>query len=305
MKSIYYIIMLMVGVIILNGCETDENGPMPDSFEEAAVAYMILDDASSGLVNLNDLNAFNFAGIIDVLYEPTFDKLTLMVAYNGDYENPGVLIDEITSTPYDFSVTMNDVINALSQLSSSDDIEISDYFTFYVNVTKNGKEYPVYIMVGGKAIRTIGSGLITSVQEFEDANAVTDVRIDVPCGYDVEGVTGNYLAVSADWGASGDVTITVDPEDPFIVYVEGLAAMEGLVEDGGPLKMVIDPNSYNVIAERTTLASDLVPWGYPYTGYSFEGSGRLNTCNGTYQMSFTITVDQGSFGSYGFTLTKQ
>lgn len=304
MKSIYYIIMLLVGVIILNGCETDENGPMPDSFEEAAVAYMVLDQTSSGLVNLNDLNAFNFVGTIDVLYDPSFDKLTLMVAYNGDYANPGVLIDDITSTPYDFSVTINDVVNAVSQLNSADDIEISDYFTFYVNVTKNGKEYPVYTMVGDKAIRTIGSGLITSVQEFEDANAVTDVRIDVPCGYDVEGVTGNYIGSSAGWAVNGPITITPDPNDPFVVYVSGLATIDGLEEDLGPLKMIIDPNSYNVTAEKTVLAS-LVTWGAPYHNIAYQGSGRLNTCNGTYQMTFSITVDEGSFGSYAFTFTKQ
>jgi hypothetical protein len=304
MKTIYYIIILLVGGIILNGCETDENGPMPDSFEEAAVAYMVLDQTSSGLVNLNDLGAFNFVGTIDVLYDPSFDKLTLMVAYNGDYANPGVLIDNITSIPYDFSVSINDVVNAVSQLNSTDDIEISDYFTFYVNVIKNGKEYPVYVMVGGKAIRTIGSGLITSVQEFEDANALTDVRIDVPCGYSVEEVTGNYNAVSGPWGVNGPITITADPEDPFVVYVAGLETIDGLEEDKGPLKMIIDPNSYNVVAEKTVLAS-LVTWGAPYHNIAYEGSGRLNTCDGTYEMTFSITVDEGSFGSFPFTLTKQ
>ena len=226
MKSIYYILMLFVGVIILNGCETDENGPMPDTFEEGGVAYMVMDATSSGLVNLNDPAAFNLKGTIDVLFEPEFDKLALMVAYNGDYANATVLVDNITSTPHQFSVDLDDVIGAVSQLNSVEDIEISDYFTFYVNLTKGGKEYPVYTMVGGKAIRTVTAGLRTAVRNVENAAAVTDIRIDVPCGFDPATVVGNYQAVSLDWGASGSVTITADPANPFIVYVAGLASME-------------------------------------------------------------------------------
>jgi hypothetical protein len=293
--------MLLVGIIILNGCETDTNGPMPDTFEEAGVAYMILDETSSGLVNLNDLEAFNFAGSIDVLYDPTFDKLTLMVAYNGDYANPAVLVDNITTVPYDFSVGMNDLVSALSQLNSTDDIEISDYFTFYVNVTRNGKEYPVYVMVGGKAINTVSSGLVTSLQQFEDADAVTNVRIDVPCGYDVAGVTGNYNGASAGWAVNGPITITADPEDQFVVYVTGLATIDGMEEDQGPLRMDIDPNSYNVNVEKQVIASDA--WGV-YHNIAYRGTGKLNTCDGTYTMTFAISVDEGNFGSFSFTFTK-
>jgi hypothetical protein len=170
-----------------------------------------------------------------------------------------------------------------------------------------GKVYPVFMNVGGKEIRTVGSGIITNLKNLEDENAITDLRIDVPCEYVVEDVTGNYRAVSppSGWNAAGSIVITADENDPYILYVSGLAAMEGLNEDRGPLKMIVNPVDFTVVAERTVLASDLVPWGYPYTGYSYEGTGRLNTCSGTYSMTFEITVDQGSFGAYEFTFTKQ
>lgn len=300
MKSIYYIITLIVGVMLLNGCETDTNGPMPDTFEEAGVAYMVLDESSSGLINLNDVDAFNFAGSIDLLFEPAYDKLTLMVAYNGDHDNAGILVDNITSTPHDFSVSMSDVISAVSSIGSVDDVEIGDYFIFYVNVTIGGKVYPVYKMVAGKAIRTIGSGVISSLAALEGSDALTDVRIDVPCGYDVEKVTGDYIAYSGPWLVEGPITITADPEDPFVVYVSGLAELDGLVEDQGPLKMIIDPNSYNVSAPKQALATEV--W-LGYKDLSYGGSGRLNTCNGVYTMDFEITVNLGSYGSYPFTFT--
>ncbi len=307
MKSIYYIIMLLVGVIILNGCETDENGPMPDTFEEGGVAYMVMDTTTSTIILPGNLDAFVVEGKIDVLFEPQFDKLMLMVAYNGDHTNAGLLIDDITSLPFSFSVNMDDVIEAVPQLNSREDIDYSDYLTFYVNMVIGDKVYPIYQNIGGKEIRTVGSGLITALQNFENEEAITDIRIDVPCQYDVEAVTGSYRAVSppSDWNASGSVTITADENDPYIVYVAGLAAMEGLVEDQGPLKMIINPVDFSVTAEETVLASDVAPWDLPYTGYKYEGTGRLNTCNGTYTMVFTIGIDQGSWGAYNFTLTKQ
>jgi hypothetical protein len=303
MKSIhYYILMLFVGAFMLNGCEVDENGPMPDTFEEGGVAYMVMEAGSSGLINLNDPAAFNLKGTIDVLFQPEFDKLTLMVAHKGDYANAKVLVDNITSTPHQFTVSLNNLISAIPQLNSVADIQIGDYFTFYVNVTKGGKEYPVYKIVGDRAIRTIAPGLITALRNVENAAAITDLRIDVPCAFDPLLVVGNYRAVSSAWDVDGPVTITADPNDPFIVYVAGLAALDGLNENLGPLKMVIDPNSYNVAAVKTALASNA--WGY--SNFSYQGSGKLNTCNGTYSMSFSITVDQGTFANnQAFTFTKQ
>jgi hypothetical protein len=301
MKSIYYIITLIIGVIFLNGCETDTNGPMPDTFEEAGVAYMVLDESSSGLINLNDLDAFNFTGTIDVLFDPAYDKLSLMVAYNGDHDNAAVLVDDIASTPHDFSVSMNDLISAVTAIGSAEDIEIGDYFVFYVNVTIGGKVYPVYKMVSGKAVKVIGSGVLSSLAGLEGSEARTDVRIDVPCGYDVEKVTGDYIAYSGPWLVEGPVTITADPDDPFVVNVSGLAALDGLVEDEGPLQMNIDPNSYNVSVPKQVLATDA--WGV-YHDFSYQGSGRLNTCDGVYTMDFVITVREGTFGGpWPFTLT--
>ncbi|MDD4107702.1 MAG: hypothetical protein PHH93_03170 [Prolixibacteraceae bacterium] len=303
MKSIYYIIMILAGAIFLNGCETDTNGPMPDTFEEGGVAYMIMDATTSGIILPGDLDAVIVEGSIDVLYEPVFDKLTLMVAYNGDHNNAGVLVDNITSVPHDFSVDIDDVIAVLPQLNSRAEIDFSDYFTFYVNMVIGGKVYPVFMNVGGKEIRTVGSGIITNIKNLEDENAITDLRIDVPCEYVVEDVTGNYRAVSppSDWAVAGNIVITPDENDPYILYVSGLPGLDGLNEDGSPLKMIVSPVDFTVVAEKTVLASDA--WGY--TNYYFMGSGRLNTCTGTYTMTFTIAVDQGSFGEFGFTFTKQ
>jgi hypothetical protein len=125
----------------------------------------------------------------------------------------------------------------------------------------------------------------------------------VVCAYNPALVSGSYHAVSAGWAVEGDVTITVDPEDDYIVYVAGLETIDGVNEDLGPLKMIVNPLDFSVTAVKTVLAS-VVTWNPNYTNMAYEGSGILNTCTGTYEMFYTITVDQGSFGGYAFTLTK-
>ena len=301
MKSIYYIITLLVGLMIFNGCETDQNGPMPDTFEEGGVAYMVIDESSSGLINVNDLASFTVSGTIDMMFDVVFDKLTLMVGYNGQYDNAGILVDNISALPATFSFNMNDVISALPQLSSGDDIQISDYFVFYVNTTIGGKEYPIYKVIGGTGVRTVNSGIIKNLTALKGADAITDIRIDVPCGFDPDGVVGDYIAYSGPWIVNGPVTITADPADPFIVYVDGLPELDGIVGDVSTLKMVIDPNSYNVSVDKQILGSDA--WGV-YHDFAYAGAGKLNTCNGVYSMDFDITVEEGSFGGpFPFTLT--
>ncbi|SHE70932.1 hypothetical protein SAMN05444274_102166 [Mariniphaga anaerophila] len=153
-----------------------------------------------------------------------------------------------------------------------------------------------------KAADVITIELIT-VQGSESYFSSAAFRAGVVCGYDVNIATGSFHAVSEGWGLDGNVTITSDPENEFILYVSGLAAIEGLNETGS-LKMVVNEDNFSIIAEKSVLAPDVAPWGLPYTGYNYQGFGELNTCDGTYTMTFTIGIDQGSWGAFDFVFTK-
>jgi hypothetical protein len=113
---------------------------------------------------------------------------------------------------------------------------------------------------------------------------------------------GSYLAVSApdQWNSKGDITITVDPVDNTKVYVAGLASIDGLTEDKGPLVMHINPLTFEVTADRTVICSNF--WGY--TNGAYEGTGTFNSCSGAFIMSFTISVDEGGFGTFKYTFTR-
>jgi hypothetical protein len=125
----------------------------------------------------------------------------------------------------------------------------------------------------------------------------------IACGYDPAISTGSFHSYSApdQWNSEGDITITADPEDNTTVYVTGIEAIEGTNEDRGPLVMHINPTTFEVIADHTLIATT-TPWGD--TNIAYEGTGTFNSCNGSYTMSFHITVAEGSYGTFPFTFTK-
>ena len=197
-------------------------------------------------------------------------EVKIIVSYNGDKSRKEV--KSYTSFPQTVKIFMHEAAAALGMQLS--DVGAGDAFNFEAITIQGG----------------------TSYRSSASFNAA------VVCAYDPDIVSGSYRAVSADWAVDGTVTITVDPQGPYIVYVAGLAVLDGLVEDQGPLKMIVNPLDFSVVAERTVLASD----AFGYTNIAYAGSGLLNTCNGTYEMAFSITVDQGSFGGpFAFTFTKQ
>ena len=122
------------------------------------------------------------------------------------------------------------------------------------------------------------------------------------CQYNVDMATGSYHSVSApsDWNSEGDISIKADAADQFTIYVTGLETIEGLNEDQGPLVMHIDPATFEVIADKTVLASDA--WGE--TNIAYEGTGSYNSCTGLYEMIFNISTDQYDYGTFTFTFTR-
>lgn len=263
--KIFGLIAGMVATFI--SCETQVDDPA-GARGEASVPKIT--DLNPAVYDVNDLeNTFvQFKLVID---DPKVTEAVILVT-KGDKKR--VEVARVSSFPATVKLVLKDVVAKLGiQLSS---IKPADVFNVEVVTVQGGKSY-------------------FSSAAFKAA---------VVCGYDPLMVIGSYHAVSDDWGLDGNVTITVDPDDEYIVYVTGLASVEGLVEDKGPLKMVINPLDFSVKAAKTVLASDIKPWGLPYTGYYYEGAGTLNTCNGTYTMNFTIGVDQGNWGVNAFTLTK-
>lgn len=268
MKIINIFSLIAAIVMVFSSCETEVIDPAGQRGVASVPGIQNLNPATYDVNNLET----TFVKFDLVLDDPSVEQASVVVSYKGDKKRAEVAT--VTSFPTTLTLPLTDVASALGlQLSS---IEAADVFNFEVKTTQGGQSY------------------------FSSAA----FNVAVVCGYEVENVTGGYRALSDGWGLDGGVTITADPDNEFILYVTGLAAVEGLDEDQGPLKLVVDPLDYSVTAERTVLASSTAPWGVAYTGLAYEGSGGLNTCDGSMEMLFTITVDQGSFGSFAFSFTK-
>lgn len=264
MKKYKLIVFLAALVFGFSACETDVVDPTGLRGEGIIPS---ITNVNPAFFDVNDAqNAFIK---FDVDVAGAVSEVIVEVSYNGDMRR--VTLTNFSTFPAtDIIIYMRDVASALS--IPIDDVKPGDVFAVELVTVQGEKRYRSSALISAAAA----------------------------CAYDPALVTGSYNAFSPDWPADGNVTVTVDPDDEYTIYVEGLAALDGLDEDQGPLKMHVDPLNFEVTAERTVLATA----AFGYDNIAYEGFGTLNTCDGTYNMNFTITVDQGSFGQYVFTLTK-
>ncbi len=268
MKIFNYIIILFLATGVFVSCETDSQVDIGQT-----------DEATPAELTSIERAFFDEADKENTYVEFTFDipdgysvtEAKLQISINSQAER--VDYGSFTSFPATVNLPLTDVATTLGK--SVDDIAGGDVINIEV--------------------------LTQSNDSYSRSNAVLNPL--VACSYDPDEVSGSYDVVSSSWESSGVVTLTALEEDPYQIEVVGLAAMDGLTEDQGPLVFIVDPSDYSVTAPKTTLATEA--WGY--NNYSYEGTaGSLNTCDGTYNMSFSITVDEGSFGSYSdFIFTKK
>jgi hypothetical protein len=241
---------------------------LPDPAGERGVAIVPgISGLNPGVFDINDLQNSYVRFTVSLPEGASTDKITLICSYNNNHAD--VTITELTSFPAVVTVTSAETAQKLG--ISLTDIQRGDVFDFELLITTAG--------------RTTRS---------------TPLVIPAACVYNVNMATGSYHSVSTDWNSEGDITLTADPDDQYKIYVSGLEEMEGLVEDLGPLVMYIDPITYAVTVPRKAIASDA--WGYHNIAY--EGSGTFSTCDGQYNMIFTISVDEGSWGANAFTFTR-
>ena len=256
--------MIAMVVLTFASCETEVEDPAGLRGEGVIPS---ISNVNPAVFDSNDLeNTFvQFSVNVD---DPAVSEAIVVASYKRDKRRTEVV--RVSNFPATVKLQLSEVASKLGiQLES---VALGDEFNFEVLTVQGGNTY------------RSNAGL----------NAA------VVCAYNPELATGSYRAVSEGWAVDGTVTITADPENPFILYVAGLAALDGVNEDLGPLKLEVNELNYDVTAAKTVLAST----AFGYTNFSYAGSGKLNTCDGTFTMLFTITVDQGSFGSYDFTLTR-
>jgi len=264
MKKIKILGLIVTLIIVLFSCEEEKD---PAGLRGVAVIPTIT-DINPAIFDSKDLENSYIEFKVDLLGGAQVDNVTIVGSYNGNLER--IEIVEVSTFPSTVRILSSDAAQKLG--IALGDIHNGEVFTFEAITTNNG----------------------TTTR----SNAA--INVPVACAYDVNLATGSYHSVSDDWASEGDITITADPADQYTLYVSGLEEMEGLVEDQGPLVMHINPIDYSVVADKTVLASDA--WGFHNIAY--EGTGVYSSCDGSFVMYFEISVDEGSWGTYQFTFTR-
>jgi hypothetical protein len=225
----------------------------------------LISDVSGIFINGDPASSVQFK--VDLSAGMTVEKGEIEVSRQGNFER--VKIKELSSFPSTVTFALGEIADKLGNISRGDVISLE--------------------------VLTSNNGITTR------SNAA--LALIVYCEYTPALAVGSYHSVSppSDWSTEGDIVITADPNDPYTVNVKGLETIDGNIEDKGKLVMHIDPANFQVTADKTVLASESY-WGD--TNIAYEGTGTFNSCSGTYSMSFDISSDQGDYGAFLFTFTR-
>jgi hypothetical protein len=261
MKKLNIIILTISLVMLSPGCEKAKD---PAGQRNVGIVPILSD--INGMFISGEPNSFvQFK--VELQAGGSVENAQIVVSSRDEFQR--VKIADITSFPSDFTFTLGAITEKIGAINEGEIIYIE------VVTTKDG-------------LTTRSNAALAQI---------------VFCTYNVNMAIGSYHSVSSpsEWNSEGDISIKADPADQFTVYVTGLEAIEGQNEDQGPLVMHINPATFEVIADKTVIASNV--WDGE-TNIAYEGTGSYNSCTGLYSMNFHITTDQTDYGVFAFTFTR-
>ena len=261
MKKLNIIILTISMVTLFAGCEKAKD---PAGQRNVGIVPILSD--INGMFISGEPNSFvQFK--VELQAGAAVENAQIVVSSRDEFQR--VKIADITSFPSDFTFTLGAITEKIGAINEGEIIYIE------VVTTKDG-------------ITTRSNAALAQI---------------VFCTYNVNMATGSYHSVSSpsEWNSEGDISIKADPVDQFTVYVTGLETIEGQNEDQGPLVMHINPATFEVIADKTVIASNV--WDGE-TNIAYEGTGSYNSCTGLYSMNFHIATDQTDYGVFAFTFTR-
>jgi len=183
------------------------------------------------------------------------------------------IVKEVSLPATDLRVTASEVLSALG-LSGYD---LGDAFFLYVLTTKNGV--------------TTRSGAAFA--------------IPVVCFFEPAMLVGTFDCESEeDWGEENGnpVTIVADPNDPYKVFIHGMAEVHGVASNGNGIELNMNPDNFNVSGPVCIWAASI--WGY--SNIRFQAvAGNFSACDQRFTITFRANVDQGGFGDYVWWFTRR
>jgi hypothetical protein len=273
MKKMYLYSSLILALAFLwSGCDTNEN-----LVQQRGVAVVPALEASPAFFT-DDFDNSSIQFNASIPTEKQVESAELRVGFGGR----SARVQTITSFPLEVNLTAREAMNALGLTDNDVDVVTNNTFTFYILTTSNG---------------------ITTY-----SRAAT-VRALVTCEFNPELTEGHFRIVSGAWGMDAFVTLAADPDNRYRILISGLFEAEGGEPNDNVVVLNINPASFEVSGPRSTLGgyapfatpANQAAWGaYHWT----PTSGVFRTCTGVFEITVSVTVDAGGFGSFPFVLTR-
>ncbi len=238
----------------------------------------VMGQMSPALYYATDLESSYVEFDVDLSENDNVESAQIEVVYN---DSLSAIVKDLPSLPAKVHLDAVDVFKSLGVDASS--VSSNDVLYVYVLTTNNGV-----------TTRSIAADRIKILE----------------CAYDEEMACGAYDCVSEDWEAEGNVVL--NKVDDYTFEIVGFNEnVDGISDYGVNIVLQIDPATFNLanVGESFTISPDLtLDWGDDYAGYTDYTytiiSGSYDTCTGTYEVEFDISVSIGDFGSYKFTFVR-
>jgi hypothetical protein len=294
-KLVYIIISLVIGILLIT-CENEPDLREPE-LQDAVAPYMKLTDNSSLYVDLLNLGSFNYEAVVDILFEDPFQKLTVVVVFNGDFENQHTMTDNITSVPQTVSYSLNDVIAAVPGLNAASDLVEGDYFNFFVNATMEDESVLAGYTDNGDL--AYSSSMVNTLAGLKNG-ATFDISIPVPCPATIDDWPGMYDCFDLNYASentTAEIFLDVGVTNGLKIY-----GMYSNYAEPDTFRIVLNPANFTVSFPEQTISQDL--WGYgPATAAA--GGGTYNTCELSIRLDLNVCVSLGCFSTFNVYLVKQ
>lgn len=289
MKNIIQFIFILSLFAFISGCEKDSNGRMPDDIKDSNAGVLIV-TTSDPFINVSALGDYEINLDLDLLFEGELQKLDLVIAYNGDFTKQYV-INSVTSVPQSVTVTTQDIIDAIGELSNISDIVAGDYFDLFTSITlTDGTYIPGYDEFGTSTNAPSVTNIMGVLKEGSSS-----IKIPVPCFFNPADYVGEFNA-NENWG--GDIynyPVAVIEDPDYTGSEIGLKVM-GLWDGTYELGIELSSYDYSIIGNPASQRMADVIWSYTDPTWS-SIYGSINTCEKSIEINIgSFCVNVGCFG---------
>src|SRR5688572_10942011 len=189
MKRIIIFSILFLALTVLNSCDK-EGGNIPE-LTQVTVVVLTPDASSDAFINPVNPSTFKTKFVVELLFANDMkpQNVDVVVMKNNNANAVKIIKAGLTSLPATIEITGQDLITQFGPMSGGDQFDIS------VDVTSaNGQKVLAFPATG----EGYASGIDTEVGNVKPNSAIS-LQYLMPCPYDPDMYTGDFIVVKDDW----------------------------------------------------------------------------------------------------------